>query len=134
MAGRERGGWTDHEVEQVISKLLLAGVSTAALIVFAGGVLYLVRHGHEVPHYGVFRGEPEELRTIGGVLHTARELSARAIIQLGLGLLIATPVARVAFSLFAFFRQRDATYVVVTGIVLATLLFALFYGEATSPV
>ena len=38
----------------------------------------------------------------------------RALIQLGLLLLIATPVARVAFSVFAFERQRDWTYVGIT--------------------
>jgi uncharacterized membrane protein len=132
MDAREK--WTDHEVESVISKLLLVGVSAAALVVLAGGILFLVRHASETPHYGVFHGEPAELRTIAGVLRAAWELEARAIIQLGLGLLIATPVARVAFSLFAFARQRDGMYVVITGIVLATLLLALFGGQAHSPV
>ena len=45
----------------------------------------------------------------------------RALIQLGLLLLIATPVARVAFSVFAFERQRDWTYVGITLFVLAVL-------------
>ena len=58
---------------------------------------------------------------IGGVL----ALDPRAVIQLGLLLLIATPIARVAFSLLAFIRQRDRTYVVITAIVLAVLLYSL---------
>jgi len=130
----ERDEWTDHAVELIISKLLLVGVSTASIVVLAGGILFLVRHGHETPQYGVFHGEPAELRTIGGVFRAAWNLEARAVIQLGLGLLIATPVARVVFSLFAFIRQRDGLYVVITSIVLATLLLALFYGQASLPV
>jgi len=53
------------------------------------------------------------------------ELQGRAIIQLGLVLLIATPVARVAFSIFGFFEERDMMYVVFTGMVLVILLCSL---------
>ena len=47
------------------------------------------------------------------------------IIQLGILLLIATPVARVVFSVFAFSIQRDWLYTLVTLIVLAVLVFSL---------
>jgi uncharacterized membrane protein len=56
----------------------------------------------------------------------ALALSSGGVIQLGLLLLVATPVARVIFSVFAFARQRDFTYVVLTLIVLAILLYSLF--------
>jgi uncharacterized membrane protein len=49
-------------------------------------------------------------------------------VQLGVLLLIATPVARVAFSALAFARQRDYTYVALTLFVLAVLLCSLFVG------
>ena len=44
-------------------------------------------------------------------------------------LLIATPIARVLFSVVAFALQRDRTYVVVTLIVLAVLLYSLIRGR-----
>jgi uncharacterized membrane protein len=47
------------------------------------------------------------------------------LIQLGLLLLVATPVARVVFSVFAFARQHDLTYVVLTMMVLAVLIYSL---------
>ena len=50
----------------------------------------------------------------------------QAIIQFGLLLLIATPVARVAFSAVAFASRGDYMYVVITLIVLAVLLYSLF--------
>lgn len=53
----------------------------------------------------------------------------RALIQLGLLLLIATPVSRVAFSVFAFERQRDWTYVGITLAVLAVLVYSLAGGS-----
>jgi uncharacterized membrane protein len=51
------------------------------------------------------------------------------LIQLGLLLLIATPVARVAFSAAAFAMQRDRLYVVVALIVLAVLMYSLMGGR-----
>ena len=60
-----------------------------------------------------------------GVLRDAVELSGRGIIQLGLLFLIATPVARVIFSIWGFAAERDRMYVVFTVIVLAILIFSL---------
>jgi uncharacterized membrane protein len=47
------------------------------------------------------------------------------VIQFGLLLLVATPVARVALSLATFAVERDGTYVAVTLVVFAVLLFSL---------
>jgi uncharacterized membrane protein len=52
-------------------------------------------------------------------------LRGRGIIQLGLVLLIATPVARVAFLIYAFARQGDRLYAVIASIVLALLVYGL---------
>jgi uncharacterized membrane protein len=61
-----------------------------------------------------------------GIVTGALAPWGRGLIPLGLLLLIATPVARVAFSVVAFARQRDATYVAITFTVLALLLYSLF--------
>jgi uncharacterized membrane protein len=53
----------------------------------------------------------------------------RGIIQLGLLLLIATPIARVALSVVAFAIQRDRLYVVATLVVLAVLMYSLTGGH-----
>ena len=101
----------------------------AASVVLFGGVLYLIRHGGEQPDDKVFHGEPTDLRSPIGTVHDALGLSARGIIQLGLLLLVATPVARVGFSAIGFLRERDFTYVILTLIVLTVLLFSLFSGS-----
>jgi uncharacterized membrane protein len=90
--------------------------------------LYLVRYGAQPADHRVFRGEPAELRSVPGIVREAMGFGRRGLIQLGLVLLIATPVARVVFSLFAFFRQRDWQYVAITGVVLTILLYSLFSG------
>ncbi|GAA6615197.1 DUF1634 domain-containing protein [Scytonema sp. NUACC26] len=118
--------WTDQQVEITISTLLRFGVTLAAAIVIVGGILYLVHHGYETPEDRVFRGKPADLRQIPGILNDALALRGQGIIQLGILLLILTPVARVAFSVFAFWQQRDRLYIIVTLIVLVVLIHGLF--------
>jgi uncharacterized membrane protein len=89
-----------------------------------GGVIYLTRHVRP-SDYRVFEGEPENLRTISGIFSEAMALHGRGLIQLGLLVLIATPISRVTFSVLAFVYQRDRKYVVFTLIVLGLLLYSL---------
>lgn len=129
MNGAERSGVPpEHRVELVIGALLRVGVLLAAAVVACGAALYLARHGGDPTHYRVFRGEPDQLRDLGRILEQARSLGGRAVIQLGLLLLIATPIARVAFSVAVFAHQRDATFVAVTLVVLGLLLWGLLGG------
>lgn len=125
---RPKRAWSDEKMEQIIGTLLISGVIVAALIVLVGGVLYLIRYGATLPDYTVFRGEPAELRSLFGIVGGGLSFQIRSVIQLGLLLLIATPVARVAFSILAFALQRDRTYVIVTLIVFAVLMYSLIGG------
>jgi len=115
----------DHEMEMVIGNLLRAGVIIAAATVFLGGTIYLVRHGFATAHYKVFQHEPSYLCTVGGILGNASTFHGRGLIQLGLLMLIATPVARVALSIFAFARKRDTLYSIITLIVFGILIYSL---------
>jgi uncharacterized membrane protein len=120
--------WTEQQLENIVGNLLRVGVMLAAVVVFGGGALYLIRHGVTSPDYRVFHGEPAGLRGVPGIVTEALSLQGRGIIQLGLLLLIATPIARVTFSVFAFAQQRDRTYVIVTLVVFAVLLYSLLGG------
>ncbi len=117
--------WNDHRIEVILGNLLRTGVLFAAAVVLAGASIYLVRHAHEPANYRIFRGEPSDYRTIPGVFHSVMNGRGRGLIQLGLLFLIATPIARVAFSIVGFAIERDRMYVVFTLIVLAILLYSL---------
>jgi uncharacterized membrane protein len=108
-----------------VGNLLRFGVILAAIVAAIGGIMYLTVHGMLVADYSVFRGEPDELRSLRDVVVGAFQLRSASVIQLGLLLLIATPIARVAISLVAFARQRDRMYVLITAIVLGLLLYGL---------
>jgi uncharacterized membrane protein len=122
--------WNDERVEELLGNLLRTGVLIAAGIATVGGVIYAVRYGAQPTDYRVFHGEPGDLRTIGGIVRGALALRSRWLIQLGLLLLIATPIARVALSLFAFAKQRDRQYVLITAVVLGLLILSLLVGHA----
>ena len=120
--------WRDRRIEIILGNLLRAGVLLSAAVVLVGGCIYLSRHAHEPADYHVFRGEPAEYRTIPGVIQSVIHGRGRGLIQLGLLLLIATPIARVAFSVAGFAIERDRLYVAFTLIVLAILLYS-FLGS-----
>jgi uncharacterized membrane protein len=129
-AGRPRdGAWSDQAVDERLGRVLQAGVILAGTVVFLGALVYLWRHGHETVNYAQFHGEPEELRTLSGIVNSTLAGRARGIIQLGLLLLVATPIARVAFAGYAFARQRDWFYVAVSLFVLLFLIASLRGGS-----
>ena len=120
--------WGDKQIETIVGLLLRVGVLISAAVVIFGAVVFLVHHGGSHAEYRTFAGEPHWLRSPSGIVDSAVHLSGRAVIQLGLLLLIATPVARVVFSAVAFLLEKDYMYVAITLIVLGTLLFSLFGG------
>jgi uncharacterized membrane protein len=118
----------DHRLEIIIGNLLRAGVLLAAAVVFAGGALYLAQHHGQPVNYRTFVAGGPDTRTLAGILRSAMHLHSEGIIQFGLLLLIATPVARVALAVVGFALERDRLYALVSLIVLAILAFSLMHA------
>jgi uncharacterized membrane protein len=118
----------DRQVDLVIGRLLQIGVFAAAAIVALGAILFLAQHGASRAEFAAFVPGPPTLRTVGGILRGALAFDSAAIVQLGLVLLIMTPIARVLFTLVAFIIQRDRLYILITSVVLALLLYGLIAG------
>ena len=122
----------DTKIDQMLGNLLRAGVLLAAVVTAVGGAIYLAKRWDDpAPDLHQFKykkdeAPPAEVSSVTGIAVYAFDGRGAGLIQLGVLLLIATPVARVAFSVYAFARQRDVLYVVVTVIVLVLLLFSLF--------
>jgi uncharacterized membrane protein len=116
----------DLEMEITVSRMLRVGVTTAALVVLAGAILYLLSVHGAAPDYRHFHGVARPADKITPVLEGVRRMDSRSIIHLGILLLVATPILRVAFCLFSFATQKDKIYIVVSGIVLTVLLYSFF--------
>lgn len=115
----------DRRLETIIGQLLRAGVLLAAATVILGGVLYLAGHQAERINYRTFVAGGPDTRTLDGIVRSAAHFESLGIIQFGLLLLIATPVARVALAIAGFALERDRLYTVVSVIVLLILLAGL---------
>jgi uncharacterized membrane protein len=118
----------DFALEQRLGTLLRGGVILSAAVTLIGGIMYLAAHGSAPASYHTFTGEPEGLRTVGGVIAGVARGDSVSIIQLGVLLLIATPIARVFMSVIGFARERDWMYVACSLIVLALLTYSLVHG------
>jgi uncharacterized membrane protein len=119
----------DPQMEVMMGRLLQVGVLLASTVVLIGGVLYLHAQHGSLPDYRSFSSEPAKLRHLGDMGHGIATGDPATIIQLGVLLLIATPVARVVFALIAFAIERDKLYVTVSLAVLAVLLFSFFHSQ-----
>jgi uncharacterized membrane protein len=64
------------------------------------------------------------------VLDGLAKLRGQAIVVLGLLMLIATPVVRVAVSILLFLEDGDLTYVAITTTVLVLLILSFLIGGA----
>jgi len=121
-------------VDTAISTLLRVGVISSVTVIAIGLVMTFVHH----PEYVTSAQSLHELTEaraqypnhVLGVIDGVRELRGQAIVMAGLLLLIATPIARVAFSVIAFIVERDRVYVCITILVLALLLASLAAGAA----
>ncbi len=115
-------------MDGVIGRLLRIGVLVAAVVTLIGGGIFLARHGATPADFARFHGAPDALRSLTGIVRGVAAGRSAALVQLGLVLLILTPMARVALSLGTFLVRRDRTYVVLTTIVLAVLVYGLFWA------
>lgn len=131
---RASGMHVDERVratELLISRLLRIGVFSSFALVVLGSILVFVDQPALLGSsdlLGRMLNKPSELRSLAGVLDGLVQLQGRAIVMLGLLVLIATPVLRVLISTVLFAQRRDRTFVVITSLVLTLLLLSFVLG------
>jgi uncharacterized membrane protein len=115
-----------RDLEASLATLLTAGTALAAAVLFLGTAVYLRGDSSMVLNFRTFN--PSAHASVLSVFRDALKLDGASLMQLGVVLLILTPVTRVLFTLLAFLYKRDWLYVVVTVIVLSVLCYGLFGG------
>lgn len=107
----------------VLARLLLTGVLLSALLLSAGYLGSLV-----VGWRGSLLGAPRLAESMTDFANMWADLSVLrplAIAQLGILVLIGTPVARVLVTVLEFMHARDGLYTAITLLVLTILLISL---------
>jgi uncharacterized membrane protein len=112
-----------------MGRLLQIGVFAAAGVMLAGGFVFLFVTPEPLPDYKHFHSAVESFRSIPRIFAEAFHGQAAALIQVGTLLMIATPVARVIFAIYAFVVERDRMYVFISCVVLALLCYGLLFGR-----
>ena len=119
---------TDQELDLSIAAMLRFGVSLSALIVLVGGILFLHHSRAATANFSHFTPGDPALRSLTGPFEGAIDFAPQSIIQVGLIVLIATPIARVVFCVVGFARQRNLLYVSISVLVLAVLFYSLVHS------
>ncbi|GCE26314.1 membrane protein [Dictyobacter alpinus] len=105
----------------VIGWVLQIGVLVSAVIIVLGVGLYFLhpsgQAGIQIPH------------TLIQIFQGVLAFQPEAIIALGLIVLIATPVVRVAISILGFALEHDRTFALISLLVLLILLVSFFLGK-----
>lgn len=126
--------WDQRDVEQYIGKLLRYGVILSSIITVFGGLVYLFQHHAKTADYTPtpsdqpFPGVDHYLRELNTIIPGVLSFDGAAIIQLGIIVLIATPIIRVAFSAISFLIEKDYMYVFITLLVLGIILANMILG------
>jgi uncharacterized membrane protein len=124
----QQHGPTDMQMDAAIANVLRFGISLAATLMVLGGWFYLKHPTMQPSDYAHFHGSSIDLRNLGKVLTGKRLADSTSVLELGIVLLVATPIARVALCVVDFARQRDKLYVAVSFFVLMVLLYSLVRG------
>lgn len=129
-----------HAMEALVSRVLEIGVAVSLTLLVAGSLLLFIRdtsgYGQSLHDSAALTRSPQH----GGSAtfpHSVQEVFVGAmhgrpyaLIALGLLVLIATPVVRVAATLIGFVRAKDPRYIAITAIVLTVLLLSFALGRA----
>ena len=117
-------------MNEVVGNVLRYGVITSSVVILIGTALLVANSGfsgmsnaltynpNQIPHgtFGV---------SLSGLVSGLIRFQPYSLIELGVIILLATPVSRVLISVFLFAAEGDRRYVYITAVVLALLLFSI---------
>ena len=116
------------DTDILISNTLRGGVLLSSAVVILGGIVCIFQHFCKCSHFATFQGQPAYLCSLNTIIASAIAGRGEAIIQLGVLILLCTPVVRVALSVIGFIKERDGVYIGVTLFVLAVLLYSIIFA------
>lgn len=122
------------QMDHWISLLLRGGVLLSVVLLVAGTILTFLHH----PGYLTSGALTASLKNpsnghvpshILDIFALIKNGHGQGIVSLGLLVLIATPVLRVAFSVITFWLEKDRIFVWITSTVLFLLILSLILGK-----
>jgi uncharacterized membrane protein len=118
--------FNEHDMQRIVGNFLRWSVVIAILIVATGFFLYLFQQEKGTLNYAEFH--PLRFQGFTALFKALFRAEYQAIIQLGILLLITTPVVRVIIALIGFFLEKDYLYVVISFIILSVIFLSIIFG------
>lgn len=121
-----RKHFTDLDLNRSVGNLLRIGVVLSVAVSLIGFVKLFIE-GFKMPkNYEDLEVTNE--RVFYYFWKSLTHFEGMGIIQLGILLLIFTPVVRIIFALIGYLKERDYTYVIISFIVLGIITFSFLMG------
>jgi uncharacterized membrane protein len=121
-----RKAMNEDRLRLLMSRLMIWGILLAAVVMLAGGVIFLAHHAWQQPGDHKFTGEPGDLRHPVAIIKAALQGNDDCLIQVGVLLMLLNPVVRVAMAAFGFLAGKDRLYAGIAAFVFAVLLVSYF--------
>lgn len=118
--------------EIIISTVLRVGVVVSSIPILAGVILFFTHIHNNLGSYNQFTTSAYSFpHSISALKSSVRTGAGIGFIQLGVLLLILTPILRVATSILLFKRQKDTPMMLVTLSVLLILASSFILGVSS---
>ncbi|KQT18517.1 hypothetical protein ASG31_07310 [Chryseobacterium sp. Leaf404] len=125
-----RKNFTDVDLNRSVGNLLRVGV-ILSVITSVIGFIKLFMEGFKMPRkYKLLDMGTSSEKVWSHFWETLCKGEGMAIIQLGILMLIFTPLMRIIFALIGYLKEKDYTYVIISSIVLAIMAVSFFAGYA----
>ena len=120
--------YTDFDLNRSVGNLLRVGV-IASVLTSLFGFVKLFTEGFTMPKDYTSLEVTEE-HIWKNFWNSLLNFEGMAIIQLGILLLIFTPLVRIIFAMMGYLKEKDYTYVLISLIVLGIMLVSFLLGFA----
>ncbi|MCD1118292.1 DUF1634 domain-containing protein [Chryseobacterium turcicum] len=125
-----RKDFTDVDLNRSVGNLLRLGV-ILSVVTSLIGFIKLFMEGFEMPRkYKLLDMGTSSDKVWSHFWETLCKGEGMAIIQLGILMLIFTPLMRIIFALIGYLKEKDYVYVIISSIVLAIMAISFFAGYA----
>lgn len=122
--------FTDVDLNRSVGNLLRLGV-ILSVVTSLVGFIKLFSEGFKMPRkYNLLEMGDSSEKVWGTFWNSLVKGEGMAIIQLGILLLILTPLVRIIFALIGYLKEKDYVYVIISLIVLAIMTVSFLTGYA----
>lgn len=111
--------------------ILRTVLAVSGIVLLTGLVAIATKPGEYLKHFRAVQNNArvKDYGTFVDLLHRAWNGNPRSIMTLGLMILTLVPLARVAFCLLFFIKDRNKPFIVFTAYVLAALIVGVLLGR-----